>query len=102
MQSCDPALGTTRPHPSCRRWNGGVSAAGHVTAGRSSRAGRLVPGQGGAVLISVDDGRALYFDDGTPVTAASAVRSEELTSELQSRQYLVCRLLLEKKNNNST
>src|SRR3712207_8849969 len=29
--------------------------------------------------------------------AASQVRSEEHTSELQSRQYLVCRLLLEKK-----
>src|SRR3712207_8519898 len=27
-----------------------------------------------------------------------ASRSEEHTSELQSRQYLVCRLLLEKKN----
>src|SRR3712207_8312715 len=31
------------------------------------------------------------LDDG------EAVRSEEHTSELQSRQYLVCRLLLEKK-----
>src|SRR6476620_2281404 len=29
-----------------------------------------------------------------------SVRSEEHTSELQSRQYLVCRLLLEKKNKN--
>src|SRR3712207_7452061 len=29
-------------------------------------------------------------------------RSEEHTSELQSRQYLVCRLLLEKKNNFTT
>src|SRR3712207_7397896 len=29
------------------------------------------------------------------------VRSEEHTSELQSRQYLVCRLLLEKKNHNT-
>src|SRR3712207_7835012 len=29
---------------------------------------------------------------------AGAPRSEEHTSELQSRQYLVCRLLLEKKN----
>src|SRR3712207_8556002 len=29
------------------------------------------------------------------------VRSEEHTSELQSRQYLVCRLLLEKKQNNN-
>src|SRR3712207_7438522 len=27
-----------------------------------------------------------------------SLRSEEHTSELQSRQYLVCRLLLEKKN----
>src|SRR3712207_8892104 len=30
-------------------------------------------------------------------TPRSACRSEEHTSELQSRQYLVCRLLLEKK-----
>src|SRR3712207_8725809 len=29
-------------------------------------------------------------------------RSEEHTSELQSRQYLVCRLLFEKKKNHST
>src|SRR3712207_8310424 len=29
--------------------------------------------------------------------SAARVRSEEHTSELQSRQYLVCRLLLEKK-----
>src|SRR3712207_8720389 len=29
-------------------------------------------------------------------------RSEEHTSELQSRQYLVCRLLLEKKKTNTT
>src|SRR3712207_7588382 len=30
------------------------------------------------------------------------LRSEEHTSELQSRQYLVCRLLLEKKNKYTT
>src|SRR3712207_8939972 len=33
-----------------------------------------------------------------PMAVAVAVRSEEHTSELQSRQYLVCRLLLEKKH----
>src|SRR5436305_5174577 len=33
---------------------------------------------------------------------ARAVRSEEHTSELQSRPHLVCRLLLEKKKNKST
>src|SRR3712207_8595978 len=32
------------------------------------------------------------------VSRASTSRSEEHTSELQSRQYLVCRLLLDKKN----
>src|SRR3712207_7379968 len=31
---------------------------------------------------------------------SSSPRSEEHTSELQSRQYLVCRLLLEKKKKN--
>src|SRR3712207_9438318 len=36
---------------------------------------------------------------GSPVI--NARRSEEHTSELQSRQYLVCRLLLEKKKLNS-
>src|SRR2546422_4521737 len=34
---------------------------------------------------------------GVPVHAAPAARSEEHTSELQSRLHLVCRLLLEKK-----
>src|SRR3712207_7178712 len=34
---------------------------------------------------------------GHPVLGTAFVRSEEHTSELQSRQYLVCRLLLEKK-----
>src|SRR3712207_7372083 len=34
-----------------------------------------------------------------PLALAAVERSEEHTSELQSRQYLVCRLLLEKKKN---
>src|SRR5258707_8018393 len=34
-------------------------------------------------------------------SASTGSRSEEHTSELQSRQYLVCRLLLEKKNTTS-
>src|SRR3712207_8828799 len=41
----------------------------------------------------------LFLLIGAPVTLAlrALPRSEEHTSELQSRQYLVCRLLLEKK-----
>src|SRR5438445_5667625 len=37
---------------------------------------------------------------GTRYRDARVRRSEEHTSELQSRQYLVCRLLLEKKKKN--
>src|SRR3712207_7455722 len=40
-------------------------------------------------------GEAELLGDRAPV--GREVRSEEHTSELQSRQYLVCRLLLEKK-----
>src|SRR3712207_8354323 len=47
---------------------------------------------------------AVAFAVGEPTEAddaedGPASRSEEHTSELQSRQYLVCRLLLEKKKN---
>src|SRR2546429_3220369 len=35
----------------------------------------------------------------TPAATSPAMRSEEHTSELQSRLHLVCRLLLEKKKN---
>src|SRR5258707_8202541 len=41
----------------------------------------------------------LVIGEGPPVRL---LRSEEHTSELQSRQYLVCRLLLEKKKKHST
>src|SRR3712207_7310205 len=40
---------------------------------------------------------SLAFKAATGWRAFSSARSEEHTSELQSRQYLVCRLLLEKK-----
>src|SRR3989449_5763499 len=39
---------------------------------------------------------------GPPHRTASPVRSEEHTSELQSRLHLVCRLLLEKKKTSAT
>src|SRR3712207_7750554 len=45
------------------------------------------------VVLQVDGEAARYFDTGH----VPGARSEEHTSELQSRQYLVCRLLLEKK-----
>src|SRR3712207_7285934 len=57
----------------------------------------LAAGVEGWVVLSPDTG----FDGFLfPALCALACwRSEEHTSELQSRQYLVCRLLLEKKIN---
>src|SRR3712207_8253136 len=56
---------------------------------------------GGMVGNHVADLVARYGEDGDVPHALTnyirARRSEEHTSELQSRQYLVCRLLLEKK-----
>src|SRR3712207_7049046 len=56
-------------------------------------------------LTAALGGALPYLDAFTTVLSLAAqfligrkVRSEEHTSELQSRQYLVCRLLLEKKN----
>src|SRR5258707_9432531 len=40
------------------------------------------------------------LNEGSVLYLGHLLRSEEHTSELQSRQYLVCRLLLEKKKNN--
>src|SRR3712207_7814699 len=65
-----------------------------------------MPGAPAATTCSMrrcNSGRATPVDgdvsDGARVPAAAdaGARSEEHTSELQSRQYLVCRLLLEKK-----
>src|SRR3712207_8786455 len=42
-------------------------------------------------------GRTLTVNEAKPREDRPRSRSEEHTSELQSRQYLVCRLLLEKK-----
>src|SRR5438445_3339145 len=43
--------------------------------------------------------RERHVDRHLVAVEVGVVRSEEHTSELQSRQYLVCRLLLEKKKN---
>src|SRR3712207_8502214 len=50
-------------------------------------------GKSDLVLRLIREGWRLVADDQVALQA----RSEEHTSELQSRQYLVCRLLLEKK-----
>src|SRR3712207_9097040 len=57
-----------------------------------------------STLISIPSSTVIAFCAGNLCASAqrgereTKPRSEEHTSELQSRQYLVCRLLLEKKN----
>src|SRR3712207_9501376 len=69
-----------------------------VAAVISSRAGAI--GVGAPFLLA--HGLSPRTPGRTEVMARASLcaRSEEHTSELQSRQYLVCRLLLEKKKKN--
>src|SRR3712207_7111839 len=77
FRSDEPA---DQPHPVGGA--GGVVRREHdVGAQAGGRHPDVVVQPGGRALVRRDDG----------------LRSEEHTSELQSRQYLVCRLLLEKK-----
>src|SRR5204862_6589353 len=71
-----PALQALAPTPPGRRWLAGMGAS----------LGAL------AVLAAASTAPASFGGQG-----AQAGRSEEHTSELQSRRDLVCRLLLEKK-----
>src|SRR3712207_7660806 len=53
-----------------------------------------------AVNMRVGGSDARWYRLHEVPTVVFGLRSEEHTSELQSRQYLVCRLLLEKKKDN--
>src|SRR5258707_8063527 len=63
-------------------------------AGLDFKAIAALSGDKPKVLQALKDSFAHFR---TAIVALSEARSEEHTSELQSRQYLVCRLLLEKK-----
>src|SRR3712207_9471481 len=65
----------------------------------------LIAGSGGGDVVNLSSVAGRRADAGAAVynmTKFGVHRSEEHTSELQSRQYLVCRLLLEKKKNKTT
>src|SRR5690606_41731016 len=64
---------------------------------RLARAADEMSGPAGEHVVGVELGRGLgrHFLDVRP--RGEGLRSEEHTSELQSRENLVCRLLLEKK-----
>src|SRR5690606_39555590 len=69
----------------------------------TSRSALREPIKGEANVPACDRGGSLPRGSGLlqrTMDARSGARSEEHTSELQSRENLVCRLLLEKKNRN--
>src|SRR3712207_6950018 len=70
--------------------NTGVAGCEHFGELSSSRS------SAGSTMVDRDPGGCRI------ASATVASRSEEHTSELQSRQYLVCRLLLEKKKKQHT
>src|SRR3712207_8992579 len=82
------------PQGGISHWQGWADT-GDPVADRSPRRRGVEPEQRPLVLV-VDK---TAWDQGIRCEQwYMATRSEEHTSELQSRQYLVCRLLLEKKN----
>src|SRR3712207_8299322 len=96
-----PPRSTLFPYPTLFRSDSAVpielAVDPHRREGRGQRAGRhdmaKVERHVARVEIAHLAGAHVRGADGEP----RAARSEEHTSELQSRQYLVCRLLLEKK-----
>src|SRR3712207_7515797 len=84
-----PPRSTLFPYTTLFRSTGAVSSV-VVTAGSEPRA---IVGDKAVPLGRITEITIPEVD-----TPATTTRSEEHTSELQSRQYLVCRLLLEKKN----
>src|SRR3712207_8077741 len=86
-----PPRSTLFPYTTLFRSGGAPGARGGAAPDREDRPGRRLPG---GVPASAGRGGGAHLRDGRRLLAP---RSEEHTSELQSRQYLVCRLLLEKK-----
>src|SRR3712207_8907187 len=75
-----------------------------VVPGEPPPAGASVP-VNEPLYPTIPSQRALWISAGRGTRTRPCPRrsrSEEHTSELQSRQYLVCRLLLEKKKHHST
>src|SRR5690606_42034897 len=84
------SAGVDARHPALRD-AGADHAQRGAEAGRGQRAG-----------VAVGEHAAALPDQRSTEHTHGAVRSEEHTSELQSRENLVCRLLLEKKKTGPT
>src|SRR3712207_8076811 len=91
-----PPTSTLFPYTTLFRSNG---SSGHGVM-HAPALGQLLAEEildGAANTLDTHALRPSRFAENEPNLSPTLLRSEEHTSELQSRQYLVCRLLLEKK-----
>src|SRR3712207_8629098 len=95
-----PPRSTLFPYTTLFRSTGVAGPGGGTEAKPVGYVCVCVTTSNGALLARdlVLPGDRVEIRDRSVTLAMHLVRSEEHTSELQSRQYLVCRLLLEKKN----
>src|SRR3712207_6866887 len=89
-----PPRSTLFPYTTLFRSEGGIKAEHQAVR---ERAGLFDVSHMGEVVFRGPDAEKAVQRLVTRDVSRLAERSEEHTSELQSRQYLVCRLLLEKK-----
>src|SRR3712207_8253278 len=94
-----PPRSTLFPYTTLFRSGGDGWSAAPEIGDRQAALGQLGAQDG---QREADDGGGVALDAPDERCAQAVERSEEHTSELQSRQYLVCRLLLEKKKNTTT
>src|SRR3712207_8391467 len=92
-----PPRSTLFPYTTLFRSTGGYESENAKVAAKTARQ-LSAPGK---ATVWMTGERIRAIDAVLPNSVASHCRSEEHTSELQSRQYLVCRLLLEKKKTRS-
>src|SRR3712207_7066970 len=79
---------------------------GPTSSGKTTTTGAIINhinGTRASHILTIEDPIEILHADRMAIVNQREIgldtnRSEEHTSELQSRQYLVCRLLLEKKN----
>src|SRR3712207_7935716 len=97
-----PPRSTLFPYTTLFRSSNAVNVVKHIYATHGEDTEILFgPDMFLGAYVEKEVGRKMHVWDGEcHVHAGIRPRSEEHTSELQSRQYLVCRLLLEKKKKN--
>src|SRR3712207_7131394 len=98
MKSPASCEGASSTRPPSGRWTMTSDSGPSGEAGQWPTTTRVPDAVPAPRIQPSNRSRRAIRSEGGGAAAVDRDRSEEHTSELQSRQYLVCRLLLEKKN----